>query len=275
MRRRTTTLIALGTILTIAAAVGLFAIHSDPKLTADTLSKAELRQRTGQIISSFENSSTDIPYGSVETLDDGRGITAGRAGFTSGTGDLLQVLERYDQLKPGNSLSKYIPAVKADNNSDSTTGLDGFAEAWKRAASDSQLQAAQDDIYDLLYFSPALEAAEALEITSAAGKLIILDTLVQHGDGDDADGLPAIVGQTNRLYGSLEDENDEKAWLEAFLGFRRQHLQNAADPSTRQAWSESVDRVDALSSILEKEPSLSGTLRWSVYGDNFSLPALD
>jgi chitosanase len=53
------------------------------------------KHRAEQIISSFENSTTVIQYGYAENLHDGRGITAGRAGFTSGTDDLLAVVQLY------------------------------------------------------------------------------------------------------------------------------------------------------------------------------------
>lgn len=49
------------------------------------------RRRADQLISNFENSTSEIHYCYVEALDDGRGYTVGGAGFTSATGDLLEV----------------------------------------------------------------------------------------------------------------------------------------------------------------------------------------
>jgi chitosanase len=40
-----------------------------------------------QLTSLFENSTPILQYGYCEDIDDGRGLTAGRAGFTSGTGE--------------------------------------------------------------------------------------------------------------------------------------------------------------------------------------------
>ena len=67
------------------------------------------------IISSFENSTVELPYAQAEDLDDGRGITAGRAGFTSGTHDLLLVVQRYADLAAGQRtpLTRYLPALRA------------------------------------------------------------------------------------------------------------------------------------------------------------------
>ena len=49
---------------------------------------AQLMQVIDSITSCFENSTKTIQYGYVEALNDGRGYTAGKAGFTTGTGDL-------------------------------------------------------------------------------------------------------------------------------------------------------------------------------------------
>lgn len=64
------------------------------------------------LVSSAENSTTDYmeQYAYIEDMGDGRGYTARIIGFTTGTGDLLEVVKRYTELKPENELKKYIPA---------------------------------------------------------------------------------------------------------------------------------------------------------------------
>lgn len=65
---------------------------------------------------------------------------------------------------------------------------------------------------------------------------------------------------------------NERAWMLRFLAIRRAHLMNAADPSTRKAWRESVGRVDALSALERHDKwTLSVPLRWTAYGDTFIL----
>src|SRR3954454_8817976 len=83
---------------------------SDPRLSL--LVDAERKLRAAQITSTFENSTLELQYDYVENIGDGRGITAGRAGFTSGTGDLLLVIRRYTEAKPGNVLASYIPSLE-------------------------------------------------------------------------------------------------------------------------------------------------------------------
>lgn len=237
------------------------------------LANPAAKLRAEQIISTFENSTTDIQYGYAEKLDDGRGITAGRAGFTSGTSDLLMVVERYSKetANPNSPLLHFLPALKAVDGTDSTTGLDGFVGVWEQTSQhDPALNKAQDEVYDELYFNPAMRRAEAAGVKTAIGQLIILDTIIQHGEGDDPDGLPAILQETEQLAGS--PINNEVVWLQTFLSIRRKHLMNAADPDTREDWRESVSRVDALLSILKSgNLDLNPPLHWDVYGDPFTL----
>src|SRR5437879_5146327 len=67
--------------------------------------------RAEQLTSLFENSNTTLQYGYTEHLHDGRGITAGRAGFTTGTDDARMVIERYTREVPDNPLARYLPRL--------------------------------------------------------------------------------------------------------------------------------------------------------------------
>lgn len=227
--------------------------------------------RAARIISSFENSTTDIQYDYAEDIGDGRGITAGRAGFTSGSGDLLEVVRRFAQQRPGSALAGYLPALEAANGTDSTTGLDGFPDAWAQTShSDPLLNQVQDQVSDQLYFDPAVRRAAQMGVTSALGQLVVWDTIVQHGEGDDPDGLPAIQNEVVARFGTVA--GNEAAWLTDFLEVRRAHLLNAADPDTRDAWRDSVSRVDALESLVRAgDLDLRPPLAWDVYGDHYTL----
>jgi len=235
------------------------------------LADPQTKLRAARIISSFENSTVDIQYDYAEDIGDGRGITAGRAGFTSGTGDLLEVVRRYAQQRPGSALAEYVPALEADNGTESTAGLDGFTGVWAQTSrTDPLLDQIQDQVSDELYFDPAMRRAQQLGVTSALGQLIIWDTIVQHGEGDDPDGLPAIQNEVVTRYGPVA--GNEAAWLTDFLQVRRAHLQNPADPETRDAWRDSVSRVDALESLVKAgNLELRPPLGWDVYGDHFTL----
>jgi len=242
--------------------------------TVEGLRDPAVLHRAEQIISTFENSTTEIQYDYAEELDDGRGITAGRAGFTSETGDLLLVVQAYADMGNEDSelVTRYLPILKAIENGDEDAAEDlgGFIEVWKEAAKEQDLRDAQDLVYKQLYLEPALKRADDVGVKTALGQTIILDTIIQHGEGDDVDGLPSIMDEAKKKAGT--PENQEEKWLNVFLDIRKNHLLHAADPETRHAWMDSVDRVEALRSILAtKNMSLTPPITWTVYGDPFSI----
>ena len=84
----------------------------------------------------------------------------------------------------------------------------------------------------------------------ALGLAVLYDTVIQHGDGDNPDGLPAILTRTAAQVGGTPATGvDEHVWLDAFLHVRRATLEHAHNPATRKAWAESVARVDVLLQI--------------------------
>jgi hypothetical protein len=151
----------------------------DPRLSLTV--DAERKHRAAQITSTFENSTLELQYDYVENIGDGRGITAGRAGFTSATGDLLLLIRRYTDAKPGNVLAPYLPSLEAVRGTGSQMGLGGFTEAGAEAAEDPDFRSQQDQLVDELYFVPAMAMAADLGIETPLGQLIMWDTMIQHG----------------------------------------------------------------------------------------------
>jgi chitosanase len=116
-----------------------------------------------QIVSSAENSTLNwrAQYSDIEDIGDGRGYTGGIIGFCSGTGDMLALVELYTSRKPRNVLSRYLPALRRVNGTDSHTGLDPtFAADWVTAAQDTAFQRAQNELRDSMYFNPAVFPGE-------------------------------------------------------------------------------------------------------------------
>ena len=111
------------------------------------------KRRAEQLTSIFENDTTELQYAYTEDLHDGRGITAGRAGFTTRDGDALQVVEIYTKKLPQNNLAKFLPELKRlkTENSGDTSHLRGYADEWKKAAHDPAFRAAQDQVVDQAY----------------------------------------------------------------------------------------------------------------------------
>lgn len=234
------------------------------------------KRRAEQLTSIFENGKTEIQYGYVEELDDGRGYTCGRAGFTTATGDALEVVEVYTKAVPNNKLKKYLPELRrlAKNESDDTSNLKGFASAWRSLGNDKAFRAAQDEVNDRLYYQPAMKRSDQAGLKTALAKAVMYDTVIQHGDGDDPDSFYALIKRTNKkMGGSPKDGTDEKKWLNKFLDVRYDDLMNPSDKDTQDEWRESVARVDVFRDIVKaKNYNLDGPIhvRSSEYG-NFTI----
>lgn len=226
--------------------------------------------KVDQIVSIFENSTPDIQYSYITALGDGRGYTAGRAGFTTATGDLLDVLERYSQLKPTTAewprLRALLPRLRElrDLASGSLQGLASLPALWKAAAGDPKFLRAQDETTETLYKTPARAWCRKLGLRSPLSFLVIYDSIIQHGDGGDADSLGTLISRVNA--------NDERAFIREFLSVRRADLMNPANPDTAGEWRESVDRVDALKRLVNTDNwELTSPLRLEVWDSTYAL----
>lgn len=147
-----------------------------------------------QLVSSAENSSLDwkSQYKYIEDIKDGRGYTAGIIGFCSGTGDMLDLVEHYTSLKPGNVLAKYLPALRKVNGTESHAGLgSAFERDWATAAKDTVFQQAQNDERDRVYFNPAVSQAKS-DGLRALGQFMYYDAIVMHGPGTDSTSFGGI-----------------------------------------------------------------------------------
>lgn len=225
------------------------------------------------IVSAFENSTMVIQYAFIANINDGRGYTAGRAGFTSGTGDMLAVVQEYTALAPNNVLAKYLAALQAVNGTSSVRGLDGIVQAWKEAAQDSKFIAAQDTVNDRLYRQPARKLFVALGAKLPLTKLALYEAGIQHGFGTDYDSVNKIADRaTAAANGSPISGVDEAKWLQAFLSERRKDLLNPANKATAVGWAAAVSRADAIQSIYNNgNINLDKPIVITVYGDTFRI----
>ena len=236
----------------------------------------EQRIIADQIISVFENNTPVIQYGYAENLHDGRGITAGRAGFTSATGDMLEVIERYTIVVPNNPLAVYLPRLRelAESEDGSTQGLEGLEEIWHERANDVNFRHIQDVVVDEYYYKPAIAHAESLGISLPLTLLNLYDSAIQHGDGNDPDGLPAMINRTtSKVGGTPKNGIDEKIWLQEFMNIRRSVLLNPYNHETQEEWSQSVGRVDTLIELYESSNFfLTPPILIDTWGDMFTIP---
>jgi hypothetical protein len=207
------------------------------------------------LTSIWENDTPKIDYAYAENIDDGRGYTSGRAGFCTGTGDAILVVECYAQKRSaanGNLLAKYLPALTAINDAFEKTGQDqgdtskldkvgsyvkDWAASYSNATTRADFKACQDEVADNTYYFPALQVAKNIGLTSPLSQALFYDLWLNHGD----DGAAALVKSTHAALklpgGKLANGVTEAAWLGKLIELRRDVL---AKDST---WVDAVDRI--------------------------------
>lgn len=241
---------------------------SDNRQSSDWIMNHEYRIIFYTLVSSAENSNLDYEeeYAYIEDINDGRGYTAGIIGFTSGTGDLLAVVNRYVELKPqDNPLEQYIPALEKVNGTDSHEGLgEPFVKDWTVASEDAEMIAAQNAVVDEMYLEPALECAKADGI-SILGAFIYYDALVVHGPGEDEDSFGGIRSVAVSNADVPADGGNESDYLYAFLDARSTIM-------LKEEAHSDLSRIDAQRKfVAEGNLDLRLPLKWTMYGDEFEL----
>ncbi|MFD3378029.1 MULTISPECIES: chitosanase [unclassified Streptomyces] len=233
--------------------------------SAAGLDSPKVKELAQRIVSSAENSSLDwrAQYDYIEDIGDGRGYTAGIIGFTTGTHDLLTLVELYTESHPDNALERYLPALRSVDGSDSHEGLDpGFTAAWKEEAQKDAFKRVQDSQRDRVYFDPAVRLAKR-DGLGALGQFIYYDAMVMHGPGD-----PGFHGIRERAMAEADtpaEGGDEQSYLDIFLDTRRATMKSEKRDTTR------VDTAQRRF-LYDGNLDLRTPLEWKVYGVTYRVP---
>ncbi|WP_419666020.1 chitosanase [Streptomyces sp. 2-1] len=232
--------------------------------SAADLDSPKMKELAQRIVSSAENSSLDwrAQYDYIEDIGDGRGYTAGIIGFTTGTHDLLKLVELYTESHPDNALEPYLPALRSVDGSDSHEGLDpGFTAAWKEEAQKDAFKRVQDSQRDRIYFDPAVRLAKS-DGLGALGQFIYYDAMVMHGPGD-----PGFHGIRERAMAEADtpaEGGDEQSYLDIFLDTRRETMKSEKRNTTR------VDTAQRRF-LYDGNLGLRTPLEWKVYGVTYKV----
>ena len=273
--------------------------YAGPLLSSQDVLKIE------QISSAFENSTTEFRYSYIEDIGDKYGITAGRIGFTSTTGDLLETVQKYVDAKgPDTPLAKYLPCLKAINHPNAsyaclfrsvsakelnskefkTTGLlaHDFGRAWVAAASDPIMKKVQDEMVEKNVLAPALKWTNDLQLKSKLGVAIIYDSILQRGE-DGPNGMEGMAARVKKAFaanhrGKTQPSGDEeeKEWLSLLLQNRRATLKRPYVSTWKQQPTDdpyvSYPRAECLMKVL-KDGNLdfSRPVEFKYFGDDFSI----
>ncbi|MCX8480457.1 MAG: chitosanase, partial [Sediminibacterium sp.] len=230
-----------------------------------------------KIVSCFENNNPIIQYDYIENLDDGRGYTAGKVGFTTANGDLLEVIKYYTKSNAQNSLITFIPELEklAKNEDPDISGLTNLPAQWKANVNNPAFIEAQNYVGDLLYYQPAVKVCTDYGFKYPISLMCLYDCCIQHGNGDDPDGLNAIIKSTfNAMNGYPKDGKNEIDWIIKFNEIRKSVLLNPSNKDTKTEWAMSVGRVDALQKLIQIDKNYKfnqATIQINPFGTNFIL----
>ena len=202
------------------------------------------------VLSLFETGHISVPasYATCTILKDGAGISYGKHQCTDRAGSLDLVVQRYIQKKGqyAEELSGFLPYL-AQNRSclegaggEYTAETQRLVDVLKAAGLDPVMQAAQDEVFDEVYFTPALAHAANAGVTKALSLLVIYDTCVHSGPG----GVTTIRNLFPEK--SPAGGGNEEAWVRAYINARRAWLAGSANSLVQKT----VYRMDALLALV-------------------------
>ena len=256
-----------------------------------------------RLVSAAENSSLCwkdhyeyIEYNVEHDPTANRGYTGGIVGFTSRTGDMLDVVERFKEilqtappverkdtdvaeLASGNELIRYICALKAvkDDKSPSKVGLGlEFEDAWRTSDRNGtyrvHFRKAQDLIRDKIYFNPAVEKAQDDELRTTLGQFIYYDAMVMHGSDPEMKekiSFDTIRADAMKKAKTPHEGGDETKYLHAFLDARRKAMLEEAGHKGN------TDRVDTMQRVFLNQGNLELNLplKFQVNDETFQIPS--
>lgn len=261
----------------LTASIIVFAAHLGTARPADTqptgLRDPAKKEVAMQLVSAAENSSLDwkaqyayIEYNVEHNAKENRGYTAGIIGFTSRTGDMLDLVRAYADTAPDNRLVPFLPALRKINGTASRDGLGkAFERAWKQAAEDPKFRAAQDQERDGIYFDPAVNQAIA-DGLQELGQFIYYDAVVMHGPGDDRNSFGGIRAAAMKTAKPPSSGGDEVTYLNAFLDARKRAMR-------AEQGHQDTSRVDTMQRkfLNERNLHLRLPLEFSIYRDHYRI----
>lgn len=200
------------------------------------------KQSAQSIVNLFETGVVLGDYGNVTVIAGDTGhLTFGRSQTTLGSGNLLDLLNRYCSnagARFGPRIAPWLPRFAAtDLSLDTDTRLHNTLRA---SADDKVMRDTQDVFFDEVYWQPAERAAAALGATSPLGVAVVYDSTV-HGS------WKAMRDRTVQQSGTLSALG-ERAWITAYVATRRDWLATSPRADLRKT----VYRMDAFQRLIDQ-----------------------
>jgi chitosanase len=183
------------------------------------------RSKILRIINVFETGKPDGVYDAISMYKDGpivngekiRQITYGRSQTTE-YGNLKRLIELYIERGGvfANAFKPYLPKIGAKNKSLHTNLA--FKQLLRQAArEDVVMRNAQDELFDIYYYQPALIWFEGNKFTDALSLLVIYDSFIHSGS------IPSFLRKRFPERTPLNG-GDGRKWIEQYVNARHEWL---------------------------------------------------
>lgn len=194
---------------------------------------------------------TAASYSTCTILKDGAGISYGKHQCTDNSGSLDLVVKKYIELggQQAGALGPFLPYLTANKSTAEKPGGPYTVETQtlinilKVAGADPIMHQAQDHVFDVNYFMPAVNHAKDAGLTTVLGLLVIYDTCIHSG--------PGRVGTHRAAFPEKSPKNggDEKAWIKSYLNTRRAWLAANSNALVQKT----VYRQDAILELIKAD----------------------
>jgi hypothetical protein len=175
------------------------------------------------IVHIFETGKAMGDYSVVAVLDDGAGVSYGINQFTHRSGSLLKVVQRYLNAEAATGIDAMIAVLPLLRDTSPTaiakvSADKEFKAALRKAGKTPEMQAAQQQVMEDLYLTPAVEACSGSHFTLPLSLAVIYDS-INHGSYG---AIRDKVSVSRSQY--ISNVKFERAWVEDYCRERLKWL---------------------------------------------------
>lgn len=203
----------------------------------------ELQKRAAQaIINIFETGTVAGKYDSVVSVSgDPGGLTYGAKQTTINSGNLYLLIKAYTEAQNASFADDLKPFLDGLKNQDQRLNRDvRLHGVLRQAGRDPVMIREQDEFFDRVYWTPALNRAAAIDIETALGVAVVFDSIT-HGS------WALIRDRTTSRFGRPSSIG-EKPWVTDYVDVRRNWLAT----HSVQLLHVTVYRMDAFKKLIQK-----------------------
>ncbi len=188
------------------------------------------------IVNVFETGRVTGNYGAVTVIPGDLGhLSYGRSQVSLGSGNLNLMLAQYctsENTMFGSALAPYLPRFAAK---DTTLDTDQTVhDLLKSAGADPVMRAVQDSYFDAHYFTPAIQSAQSLGLSTVLAQGLAYDGCIQGGWFSLIQKLPKVA------------EVGEAGWAQQYIEARRTWLLACKPPLPT-----TVYRMDSFQTVVD------------------------